>query len=101
MLLANSILKQLKDMRVIFQMFYDPLQGKKVNFNPLYVNFNLLYVNFNLLYVNFNLLYVNFNLLYVNFIFIESFGIYYNIEDCKDCKAQFTTGPLIDLRFEI
>ena len=87
MLLANSILKQLKDMRVIFQMFYDPLQGKKVNFNPLYVNFNLLYVNF--------------NLLYVNFIFIESFGIYYNIEDCKDCKAQFTTGPLIDLRFEI
>ena len=80
MLLANSILKQLKDMRVIFQMFYDPLQGKKVNFNPLYVNFNLLYVNF---------------------IFIESFGIYYNIEDCKDCKAQFTTGPLIDLRFEI
>ena len=94
MLLANSILKQLKDMRVIFQMFYDPLQGKKVNFNPLYVNFNLLYVNFNLLYVNFNLL-------YVNFIFIESFGIYYNIEDCKDCKAQFTTGPLIDLRFEI
>ena len=60
-------------MRVIFQMFYDPLQGKKVDFNVLYVNF----------------------------IFNESFCIYYNIEDCKDCKARFTTGPLIDLRFEI
>ena len=26
-------------MRVIFQMFYDPLQGKKVDFNVLFVNF--------------------------------------------------------------